>query len=233
MDRRQFNSVSLSTLALFTMTLQQAHALTLADLTNADASKGLKTALEKGALSAIGILGAKDGFLGNEKVRIPLPGYLEDAAKLMRTFGQGARIDELLTAMNRGAEAAVPLAKNLLTKAVNGMTVSDAKGILTGGDTAVTQFFAEKTRAPLGVQFLPIVTQATAKVGLADKYNQVAGRASELGLVKKEDANIQQYVTGKTLDGLYFMISEEEKKIRQNPVGYGSAILTKVFGALK
>jgi hypothetical protein len=233
MDRRQFNSVSLSTLALFTMTLQQAHALTLADLTNADASKGLKTALEKGALSAIGILGAKDGFLGNEKVRIPLPGYLEDAAKLMRTFGQGARIDELLTAMNRGAEAAVPLAKNLLTKAVNGMTVNDAKGILTGGDTAVTQFFAEKTRAPLGVQFLPIVTQATAKVGLADKYNQVAGRASELGLVKKEDANIQQYVTGKTLDGLYFMISEEEKKIRQNPVGYGSAILTKVFGALK
>jgi hypothetical protein len=233
MDRRQFNSVSLSTLALFTMTLQQAHALTLADLTNADASKGLKTALEKGALSAIGILGAKDGFLGNEKVRIPLPGYLEDAAKLMRTFGQGARIDELLTSMNRGAEAAVPLAKNLLTKAVNGMTVNDAKGILTGGDTAVTQFFAEKTRAPLGVQFLPIVTQATAKVGLADKYNQVAGRASELGLVKKEDANIQQYVTGKTLDGLYFMISEEEKKIRQNPVGYGSAILTKVFGALK
>ncbi|APW41364.1 DUF4197 domain-containing protein [Rhodoferax saidenbachensis] len=233
MDRRQFNSLSLSTLALFTMTLQQAHALTLADLTNADASKGLKTALEKGAQSAIGILGAKDGFLGNEKVRIPLPGYLEDAAKLMRTFGQGARIDELLTAMNRGAEAAVPLAKNLLAKAVNGMTVNDAKGILTGGDTAVTQFFADKTRTPLGVQFLPIVTQATAKVGLADKYNQVAGKASELGLVKKEDANIQQYVTGKTLDGLYFMISEEEKKIRQNPVGYGSAILTKVFGALK
>jgi hypothetical protein len=104
---------------------------------------------------------------------------------------------------------------------------------LTGGNTAVTDFFASKTRPALAAKFLPVVTQATAKVGLADKYNQVAGKASEFGLVKKEDANIQQYVTGKTLDGLFFMISEEEKKIRQNPVGYGSSILSKVFGALQ
>jgi hypothetical protein len=135
--------------------------------------------------------------------------------------------------MNRAAEAAVPMAKDVLLKAVQTMTVQDAKGILSGGDTAVSTFFAEKTRSPLAIKFLPIVTQATSKVGLADKYNQVAGRASELGLLKKEDANIQQYVTGKALDGLYFMISEEEKKIRQNPVAYGSSVLTKVFGALK
>ena len=95
------------------------------------------------------------------------------------------------------------------------------------------QVAADKTRSPLGVKFLPIVTKATEKVGLADKYNQLAGKASEIGLMKKEDANIQQYVTGKALDGLFFMISEEEKKIRQNPVAYGSSILTKVFGALK
>ncbi|WP_294770309.1 DUF4197 domain-containing protein [uncultured Rhodoferax sp.] len=234
MDRRQFNSFSLTAAALWTAaSLQPAHALSLADLSNADASKGLKTALEKGALAAVGILGVQDGFLGNEKVRIPLPGYLEDAAKLLRTFGQGAKVDELITSMNRGAEAAVPMAKDLLVKAVQGMTVNDAKTILGGGDTAVTQFFAEKTRSPLGVKFLPIVTKATEKVGLADKYNQLAGKASEVGLMKKEDANIQQYVTGKALDGLYFMISEEEKKIRQNPVAYGSSILTKVFGALK
>ncbi|MFZ3218453.1 MAG: DUF4197 domain-containing protein [Rhodoferax sp.] len=234
MDRRQFNSISMSALAVLGMTaLQQAHALTLADISNADASKGLKTALEKGALSAIGLLGVQDGFLGNEKVRIPLPGYLNDAANLLRTFGQAGRVDELITAMNRGAEAAVPMAKDLLLKAVQTMTVTDAKGILSGGETAVTNFFASKTRPDLAVQFLPVVTRATAKVGLADKYNQVAGKASELGLLKKEDANIQQYVTGKTLDGLYFMISEEEKKIRQNPVGYGSAIVSKVFGALR
>jgi hypothetical protein len=135
--------------------------------------------------------------------------------------------------MNRGAEAAVPMAKELLVKAVQTMSVTDAKGILAGGSTAVTDFFASKTRPELAVKFLPVVTKATEKVGLADKYNQVAGKASELGLVKKEDANIQQYVTGKALDGLFLMISEEEKKIRQNPVGYGSAILTKVFGAIR
>ena len=234
MDRRQFNSVSLSAVALLgALALRQAHALTLADLSNADASRGLKTALEKGALLAVGLLSAPDGFLGNEKVRIPLPGYLNDAANLMRTFGQGARVDELITAMNRGAESAVPMAKDLLVNAVRTMSVTDAKGILAGGNTAVTEFFASKTRPALATKFLPVVTKATEKVGLADKYNQLAGKAAELGLVKKEDANIQQYVTGKTLDGLFFMISEEEKKIRQNPVAYGSAILTKVFGALQ
>jgi hypothetical protein len=234
MDRRQFNSVCVSGLGLLaSLAVQQAHALTLADLSNADATKGLKTALEKGALSAVNLLGATDGFLGNEKVRIPLPGYLEDAAKWMRTFGQGARVDELVTSMNRGAESAVPMAKDLLVKAVQTMSVTDAKGILAGGETAVTDFFASKTRPALATKFLPVVTKATEKVGLADKYNQVAGKASELGLVKKEDANIQQYVTGKALDGLFLMISEEEKKIRQNPVGYGSAILTKVFGAIR
>ena len=234
MDRRQFHSTSLSITALLVLgATQQARALTLADLSNTDASKGLKTALEKGALQAVALLGAPDGFLGNDKVRIPLPGYLDDAAKWLRTFGQGARVDELVTSMNRGAEAAVPMAKELLVKAVQSMSVSDAKGILSGGDTAVTEFFASKTRPALAVKFLPVVTKATEKVGLADKYNQLAGKASELGLLKKEDANIQQYVTGKALDGLFLMISEEEKKIRQNPVAYGSAILSKVFGALK
>lgn len=234
MYRRQFNSACVSFLALLgAAAMEQAHALTLADLSNADATKGLKTALEKGAMSAIGLLGAPDGFLGNDKVRIPLPSSLTDAVKLLRTFGQGAQVDELITAMNRGAEAAVPLAKDLLVNAVQTMSVTDAKGILAGGDTAVTQFFASKTRPALAVKFLPVVSQATEKVGLASKYNGVAGKAAELGLMKKEDANIQQYVTGKTLDGLFFMISEEEKKIRQNPVAYGSAILTKVFGALQ
>jgi hypothetical protein len=161
-----------------------------------------------------------------------LPGYLEDASKLLRACGQGGRIDELVIAMNRAAEAAVPMAKDLLVSAVRSMNVTDAKKILVGGDTSVTSFFTEKTRTPLSVKFLPVVTKATAKVGLAEKYNQVAGRVADLGLVKKEDANIQQYVTGKSLDGLYFMIGEEEKKIRKDPVGTGSAVLKKVFGAL-
>ena len=234
MDRRLFNARSASWLALLSASAwNQAYALSLADLSNPDAAKGLKEALEKGVLSAIGILGAENGFLGNDRVRINLPGALNDAANLMRRFGQGGRVDELVTAMNRGAEAAVPQAKNLLTNAVQTMSVNDAKGVLSGGYTAVTDFFASKTRPALAVTFLPVVTRATEKVGLADKYNEFAGKASDIGLMKKEDANIQQYVTNKTLDGLFLMISEEERKIRQNPAGYGSAILTKVFGALK
>ncbi len=234
MDRRQFNSVSIPALAaLVAMTHRHALALSLGDLTNAEASRGLKTALEQGALAAIGLLGKTDGFLLNDKVRIPLPGFLEGAANLLRTLGQGGRIDELVTSMNRAAETAVPQARDMLVNAVKSMSVDDAKKILGGGDTSVTGFFAEKTRAPLGTKFLPIVTKATEKVGLANQYNDIAGKAAGMGLMSRDDANIQQYVTGKSLDGLYFMIGEEEKKIRQDPIGTGSAILKKVFGVLK
>lgn len=234
MDRRQFNQSLVGGAALLVLAArQQAWALSLADLSDKDASSGLRTALEKGALAAVALLGQPGGFLDNPKVRIPLPGYLDDAASLLRKFGQGQRVDELVTSMNRAAEAAVPMGKDLLVGAVKNMSVSDAKKILTGGDNSVTQFFAEKTRAPLGEKFLPVVTKATEKVGLAEKYNRVAGKAAGLGLVKKEDANIQRYVTGKSLDGLYTIIGEEERKIRQDPVGTGSAILQKVFGALR
>ena len=234
MQRRNFNQAGVSALGLLIVaTCHHAHAVSLGNLSNAEASNGLKTALEKGVLAAIALLGRTDGFLGNPKVRIPLPGYLEDAAKLLKNFGQGKRIDELTTAINRAAEAAVPMGKDLLVGAVRSMNVSDAKTILTGGETSVTRFFAEKTRSPLSIKFLPVVTQATEKVGLANKYNEFAGKAAGFGLVRKEDANIQQYVTGRALDGLYLMIGEEEKKIRQDPVGTGSAILQKVFGALK
>jgi Protein of unknown function (DUF4197) len=233
MDRRHFNSYAVPALAsLIGLAHQQALALSLADLTNAEASAGLKAALQKGATAAVESLGRADGFLGNALVRIPLPGFLEQVAGLMRTLGQGARIDELVTSMNRAAEAAVPQARDLLVNAVKAMSVDDAKKILGGGDTSVTAFFADKTRTPLEGKFLPVVTKATEKVGLAAQYNDVAGKAAGMGLLKKEDANIQQYVTGKSLDGLYLMIGEEEKKIRQDPIGTGSKLLKKVFGAI-
>lgn len=203
-----------------------------AALNEVDAASGIRAALERGAIAAVGLLGKQDGFLGNPTVRIELPGYLKDGAKLLKATGQGKRVDELLTAMNRAAEAAVPQAKSLLISAVKGMSVEDGLKILRGGDDAATRFFASKTREPLGQKFLPIVTQATQKVKLADKYNAVAGKAAGFGLIKSEDANIQQYVTAKALDGLFLMIGEEEKKIRKDPVGTGSAILKKVFGGL-
>ena len=228
MKRRKFTSVLVSSTVLWALARDAR-----AELSELDAASGIRAALERGAVSAVGLLGKADGFMGNPLVRIPLPGFLNEAAKLLKIIGQQQRVDELVTAMNRAAEAAVPEAKTLLVSAVKSMSVDDAKRILSGGDNSVTQFFADKTRVPLGVKFLPIVTKATDKVALADKYNAVAGKASGMGLLKKEDANIQQYVTGKALDGLYLMIGEEEKKIRQDPIGTGSAILKKVFGSLK
>ncbi|HZT55769.1 MAG TPA: DUF4197 domain-containing protein [Burkholderiaceae bacterium] len=231
MRRRKFTSGAVSAAGLwFLSTGRVAHA---AGLTEGDAALGVRAALERGAASAVALLGKSGGFLDNPKVRIPLPGFLNDAAKVLKYTGQQGRIDELVTAMNRAAEAAVPQAKTLLVNAVKSMSVDDGRRILTGGDNSVTNFFAGKTRAPLSVTFLPIVTKATEKVALADKYNAVAGKAAGLGLVGKDDANIQQYVTGKALDGLYLMIGEEERKIRKDPVGTGSAILQKVFGSLK
>lgn len=204
-----------------------------AGLTETDAASGIRVALERGAVAAVGLLGKTDGFLGNPKVRIPLPSFLDDAARLLRATGQKKRVDALETALNRAAEAAVPEAKALLVSAVKSMSVEDAKQLITGGDDSVTQFFVGKTREPLGVKFLPIVTKATEKVSLVDKYNAVAGKAASLGLIKPQDASIQAYVTEKALDGLYLMIGEEEKKIRANPLATGSAILRKVFGSLK
>jgi Protein of unknown function (DUF4197) len=199
-------------------------------LSDADAAAGIRAALERGALSAVGLLGKTDGFLGNPKVRIPLPGILNDAAKLLKATGQQAKVDELVTAMNRAAEAAVPEAKTLLVQAAKTITAKDALGIVRGGDTSVTDYFSTRTRDPLGVKFLPIVTRATDKVALATKFNAVAGKAAKMGLLKGEDANVQRYVTRKALDGLYAMIGEEERNIRRDPIGTGSAILKKVFG---
>ncbi len=216
-------------LALLAGLSSASHAV-LASLSEGDAVTGIRAALERGAQAAISGLGRTDGFMNNPAVKIELPGHLKDGAKLLQMTGQGQRVDELLLAMNRAAEAAVPAAKPLLLSAIKGMSVEDGLQILKGGDDAVTQFFAGKTRQPLTQQLLPIVTQATPKVELAQKYNAVAGKAVGLGLVKSQDANIQQYVTAKTLDGLYLMIAEEERKIRKDPLGSGSAILKKVFG---
>ena len=201
-----------------------------AGLSEGDAAWGIRSAMERGASAAIGTLGRSDGFLGNPKVRIPLPGVLADAAKLLKATGQQHKVDALVTAMNRAAEAAMPLARSLLLSTAKAISVVDAIGIVRGGEQSVTDYFARKTRAPLTEQFLPIVSRETEKVALVDKFNAVAGPAAKLGLLKADESNVQRYVTGKALDGLYLMIGEEERKIRADPIGTGSAILRKVFG---
>lgn len=209
-----------------------AHALSLDQLTNKDTTGGLKEALTQGAGKAVDLLGRENGFLGNPKVRIPLPEKVEKAAELMRSLGMGKQVDELETTMNRAAEAAVPEAKKLLVDSIRKMSVQDAKGILSGGDNAATEYFRRTTSAPLGEKFRPIVQKAMAKVKLADKYDKFAGKAARFGLIDEENAHLDQYVTAKALDGLYLMIAEEEKAIRANPVDAVGKLAKKVFGAL-
>ena len=232
MIRRDF-SAGLGLLVLAALAPQRAGAQGLAGISELDASKGLRTALETGALAAVRVLGRQDGFLGSEKFRIPLPGYLQDGARLLTLFGQGQQVQELEVALNRAAEQAVPMAKNLLVGAVKNMSVQDARNILAGGETSVTTFFEQKTRSPLGTSFLPVVRRATSRVQLTEKADRLAQRAQAFGLVKMEDPSIDHYVTRKALDALYLVIGEEERKIRRDPVGTGSAILQRVFGALR
>ena len=209
-----------------------ALASSLADLTNADATSGLKAAMEKGSSAAVAKLGVADGFLKNPKVKIPLPSSLKKARPALSMLGKEKQLDDLEVAMNRAAESAVPMAKPLLVDAVKSMSVDDAKKILKGGDTSVTDFFRDKTSAKLKVQFLPHVKEVTDRSKLSAKYNNAVKQVSGYGLAKNTPT-VEDYVTQKALDGLFLMIGEEEKAIRKDPVKSGSAIISKVFGALK
>jgi hypothetical protein len=197
-----------------------------------DSVSALKTALNQGATRAVAQLGAVDGFLRNPKVKIPLPPALKKADKALRMVGMGGQADDLVMAMNRAAEAAVPEAKTLLVDAVKQMSLDDARQILTGGDDAATQYFRKVSYDRLQQRFLPVVKQKTDRAQLAQQYNQLAGQAAQFGLVEAKDANVESYVTRKALDGLYLMIAEEERAIRKDPLGQSSKILRSVFGAL-
>lgn len=201
-------------------------------LSNADINAGLKEALARGADAAVAQLGQKDGFFGNAALRIPLPPSLQKAEKAMHMFGMGKQADDLVLSMNRAAEAAVPEARTLLVDAVRAMTLEDAKGILTGGQTSATDFFRRKTEATLTERFGPIVKATTDRIGLAQQYNQYAGMAAQFNLIDKQQASVEQYVTQQALDRLYTVIGEKEAAIRANPMQAGSALLKKVFGAV-
>ncbi len=210
-----------------------ASGASIADLTNTDATNGLRQALNEGSVAAVAKLGVENGFFANPKVKIPLPPAMQRVEGAMRAIGMRKQADELVLTMNRAAEAAVPEAKQLLVDAVKKMSVQDAKGILTGGDTAATDYFKRTTQTDLAKRFLPIVKKATDRVGLAQQYNSLAGQGAALGLVKQDQATVESYVTQKALDGLYLMIGEQEKAFRQNPLGATSDIVKKVFGALR
>lgn len=210
-----------------------ALALDLSSFSNKDQVGSLKQALTQGAETAVSTLAKTDGYLGNSKVRIPLPDSLQKADKVMRKLGMGKYSDELVTAMNRAAEAAVPEAKTLFVGAIKKMTVSDAKGIFTGGDDAATKYFRNNTETELAGKFKPIVVKAMEKVKLAEKYDQFAGKGARFGLVDKRDARLDDYITRKAMDGLFLMMAEQEKAIRTNPREATGKLAKKIFAALK
>jgi len=219
--------------ALFLFASGSASALELSSFSNKDQVGSLKQALTQGAETAVSNLAKQNGFLGNAKVRIPLPDSLQKADKAMRRFGMGKYSDELITSMNRAAEAAVPEAKALLVSAIKKMTVADAKGILTGGDDAATLYFRKNTETALTGRFEPIVRKAMHKVKLAETYDQFAGKGVQFGLVDERDAKLDQYITRKTMDGLFLIMAEQEKAIRDNPLEATGSLAKKIFAAIK
>ncbi|AMZ72434.1 MULTISPECIES: DUF4197 domain-containing protein [Pseudomonas] len=209
-----------------------AMALSLGDLSQKDATGGLKDALTQGAQVAVKQLGTPGGFSNNPDVKIELPGKLGKVASKMKAFGMGEQVDQLETSMNQAAEAAVVQAQPILVNAVKNMSVDDAKGILSGGQDSATQYLNKSSREQIRAKFLPIVKQATDKVGLAQKYNAFAGQAATFGVLDAKSANIENYVTEQALDGLFEMIGKQEATIRQNPAAAATSLAKKVFGTL-
>ena len=226
-------SISSFLLPLFLFASGSASALDLSSFSNKDQVGSLKQALTQGAETAVSSLAKENGYLGNNKVRIPLPDTLQKADKAMRRFGMGKYSDELITSMNRAAEAAVPEARALLFSAIKKMTVSDAKNILTGGDDAATLYFRSNTEIALAAKFKPIVGKAMQKVKLAEKYDQFASKGAKFGLVDERDARLDDYITRKAMDGLFLMMAEQEKAIRANPLEATGALAKKIFAAIK
>jgi hypothetical protein len=207
-------------------------AASLDAVTSAQANGGLRAALSQGVDKAIGRLGAPDGFLANPKYTIPLPPALEKADRALRLIGMSGDTEKLRTAMNHAAEVAVGDARPIFKQAVQHMSLKDAKGILTGGDTAATDYFRKATSAQLAQKFKPIVAQATAKMKARELYDEYAGKAAQVGFVSSKDSNLNDYVTARAMDALFAEIGEEERAIRKDPLGQASSLIRKVFGSL-
>ena len=191
---------------------------------------GLKEALTVSTRKAVTSTGRVDGFLKNAAIKILLPEKLRSVGKGMRMMGMGQQVDALEVGMNRAAEQAAPQARQIFVNAITQMTIADARQILSGGDTAATQYFKAKSTDQLTAAFAPIVHRAMENVGVIRQYNQLmqnplAGRLSE-----NQDFSIDKYVVGKTMDGLFYVMGEEEKKIRKDPAAQTTALLREIFG---
>ena len=199
-------------------------------LTNADIVAGLKEALEVGTKNTVDLTGKVDGYFGNAAIKILLPSQLQSVEQGLRLLGQGQKVDELVLAMNRAAEKAAPAAKDIFWLAITDMTFENARKILSGGDTAATDYFKEKTSAALTTAFRPVVDETMKEVGVVQQYKSLLGAYQSLPLASALPSfDIEAYVVTKALDGLFTVLGEQEKKIRTDPAAQVTSLLKKVF----
>jgi hypothetical protein len=198
-------------------------------LSDEKVGSGLKEALKVGASNAVGLTGKTDGYFKNEAIKILMPEKLSTVEKGLRGVGYGPQVDELVLGMNRAAEKAAPAAKDIIWGAVAEMSFDDARKILGGGDTAATDYFKGKTTGKLTETFRPVVEKSMQEVGVARQYDALVGRAQSLPFVKVPSFDLNQYVVGKALDGLFLMVAEEERKIRKDPAARVTGLLKEVF----
>jgi hypothetical protein len=200
-------------------------------LSDVKIGSGLKEALKIGAENAVNFTGKKDGFFLNQAIKILMPEKLRTFEKGLRAVGYGPEVDEFVLSMNRSAEKAAPFAKQIFWDAIGEMTFEDVRKILSGKDTAATDYFKDKTTHRLTGVFKPIVSNSMNEVGVTRQYKELVGRYENIPFVKKESFDLDQYVVTKALDGLFHMVGEEEKKIRKNPTARTTDLLKEVFGS--
>lgn len=220
-------------LLVFSLLTTALFAFPQSDVSDVKVASGLKEALGIGASKAVQLTGMQDGFWGNQDIKIPMPEKLRTLDKGMRMIGQGKQVDEFQLAMNRAAEAAAPAASPIFKKAITSMSFTDAKGILGGGGTAATDYFKRTTSDELTTAFRPVVEEAMGKTGVVERYESLISQMKNVpfgGKVPQFDLN--SYVVGKALDGLFLMLGREEEKIRTNPAAQVTPLLKQVFGKI-
>jgi len=199
-------------------------------LSDTKISSGLKQALQIGAEQAVKVTGRPNGYFANQEIKILMPSNLRPLEKGLRMIGYGPKIDDFVLSMNRAAEAAAPAAQKIFIDAVTAMTINDARGILSGGDTAATNYFKEKTTPQLTAAFGPVVERTMAKNGVTRQYNALTAQYKSIPFAKNQDLDISHYVVSKALDGLFYELGQEERKIRQDPAAQTTSLLKEVFG---
>jgi hypothetical protein len=207
------------------MVLAQARGLS-----DATIASGLKEALQVGTQNAVSVTGRPDGYFQNAAIKILMPSQLQPIEKGLRAVGYGPQLDELVLSMNRAAERAAPAAKPIFLEAITAMSFDDARKIVTGSPTAATEYFKGKTSEKLTAAFQPVVAQTMGEVGVTRQYQELMGRAQAIPFLKSAPFDLDRYVVGKSLDGLFYVLGQEEQKIRTNPTARATDLLKQVFG---